>query len=54
MGYGHNEFTGERLAINEFNATHARQEVTPHHGLKWFVPWRNDRWVDMMYLAHIF
>lgn len=56
MGYGYNEFTGERLAINEFNATHALQKVTPHHGLKWFVPWRNrdDRWVEMMYLAHIF
>ena len=56
MGYGYNEFTGERLAISEFNATHALKKVTLHHGLKWFVPWRNrdDRWVEMMYLAHIF
>ena len=56
MGFGYNEFTGERLAINEFNTEHARRKVTLNHGLKWFVPWRNrdDRWVEMMYLAHIF
>ncbi len=56
MGYGCNEFMGERLAINEFNVEHAHTKVTPNHGLKWFVPWRNqhDRWVEMMYLAHFF
>jgi len=56
MGYGYNDCTGERLAIAEFNAQHSMRKLSLHYGLKWFVPSQNqnDRWVEMMYLAHIF
>jgi hypothetical protein len=56
MGYGYNDFTGERLAIHEFNAEHAQRRLSPIYGLKWFVPqeFYNDRWIDMFQIAHLF
>lgn len=56
MGFGCNEYTGERLAIEEFNRNHIHHKVTLNHGLQWFVPWRNqrDRWVQQMFIAHMF
>ena len=56
MGFGCNEYTGERLAIEEFNRDHIHHKVTQNHGLQWFVPWRNqrDRWVQQMFIAHMF
>lgn len=36
MGYGYNDFTGERLAIHEFNTEHALRKLSPIYGLKWF------------------
>lgn len=56
MGYGYNDFTGERLAIHEFNAEHATRKLSPIYGLKWFVPQEhfNDRWIEMLQIAHIF
>lgn len=56
MGYGYNDFTGERLAIHEFNAEHGLRKLSPMYGLKWFVPREcfHDRWVEMLYFAHMF
>lgn len=56
MGYGYNDFTGERLAIHEFNAEHTMQKLSPIYGLKWFVPreFSNDRWIEMLQIAHLF
>ena len=56
MGYGYNDFTGERLAIHEFNAARAMRKLSPIYGLKWFVPQEhfNDRWVEMLQIAHLF
>jgi hypothetical protein len=56
MGFGYNDFTGERLAIHEFNAEHAMRKLSPVYGLKWFVPqeYFNDRWIEMLHIAHLF
>lgn len=56
IGYGCNDYTGERLAIHEFNAEHPLRKLAPEYGVKFAVPPQNrhDQWVDMIYLAHIF
>ena len=56
MGFGYNDFTGERLAIREFNREHAMRKLAPIYGLKWFVPqeYFNDRWIEMLQIAHLF
>ena len=56
MGYGNCDFTGERLAIAEFNEKHLLRKLSPLYGLEYFVPWqhRNDMWVKKMYMAHLF
>jgi hypothetical protein len=56
MGRGYCEFTGERLAIGEFNDEHGMRKLAAQHGLKFFVPPhdRHEQWVELMYLAHIF
>jgi hypothetical protein len=56
MGYGCNDYTGERLAIGEFNSQHSMRKLSPHYGLRWKVPAQNqnDIWVELMYFAHIF
>lgn len=56
LGFGYSEYTGERLAINEFNAAHAQRKVCPQHGLKFYVPpaHLNAGWVEMMFYLHIF
>jgi hypothetical protein len=56
MGFTCSEFTGERLAIDEFNSTHRLRKISPIFGLKYFL--RPDhgaqQWSEMFYLAHIF
>jgi hypothetical protein len=56
MGFGYNDFTGERLAVHEFNGEHALRKLAPIYGLKWFVPqeYFNDRWIEMLQIAHLF
>jgi hypothetical protein len=56
MGHGCCEFTGERLAIGEFNDEHRMRKIAPHYGLKLFVPpyHRHEQWVELMHFAHIF
>jgi hypothetical protein len=55
MGASCSEFTGERLAISEFNASHERRKISPIYGLKYFLPKAKSKkmWADMFYLAHI-
>jgi hypothetical protein len=55
-GQGYCDYTGERLAIHEFNSEHAMRKISPHYGLKFFVPQQyvNAQWVECMYFAHIF
>lgn len=55
MGCSCAEFLGERLAMNEFNETHANAKISPIFGLWHYVPKRyaNDLWVNMIYMAHL-
>ncbi len=56
MGLTCSEFTGERLAIAEFNDTHEERKISPIFGLKYFLPEKYARaqWSEMFYLAHMF
>ena len=56
MGFTFSEFTGERLAIAEFNGSHATRKISPIYGLRYYLPPPHDRsqWVESMYLAHLF
>jgi hypothetical protein len=55
MGHIYSDFTGERLAIREFNNEH-RRKISPIYGLKYFLPkpYAEQVWTEMMYIAHIF
>lgn len=56
MGFTYSEFTGERLAIAEFNAQHEMRKLAPIHGLRYYVPpaYANAPWTEQFYLAHLF
>jgi hypothetical protein len=56
MGHLYSEFTGERLAIREFNDAHPMRKIAPIYGLKYFLSKSEAQecWAEMMYLAHIF
>ncbi|MGH7278645.1 MAG: hypothetical protein ACREJG_08150 [Candidatus Rokuibacteriota bacterium] len=56
LGFTHSDFTGERLAIAEFNRTHSSRKISQIYGLRHFVPRRhaNEAWVEIMYLVHVF
>jgi hypothetical protein len=56
MGFSFSEYTGERLAIEDFNATHDRKKISPIYGLKYFLPppYNQEVWSEMFYIAHIF
>jgi hypothetical protein len=56
MGFTFSEYTGERLAIAEFNEAHDMRKISPIFGLKYFLqePYSNQTWCDQMYIAHIF
>jgi hypothetical protein len=56
IGYSYSDYTGERLAIAEFNEAHDTRKLSPIYGLKHFVPpaYANAWWVDLLYMAHIF
>jgi hypothetical protein len=56
MGFTFSEFTGERLAIEEFNARHVSRKISPIYGLKYFLPplYAQQQWAEMFYLAHVF
>lgn len=56
LGFTFSEFTGERLAISDFNHTHQMRKISPIYGLRYFLPppCANEQWVEGIYLAHIF
>ena len=49
----HNSWCGERLAINEFNEQNALRKIEQHAFLKSQRVFRNARWIDHMFTAHI-
>jgi hypothetical protein len=56
MGHTYSDFTGERLAIREFNSDHIKRKISPIYGLKYFLPkpYDQEAWSEMFYIAHIF
>jgi hypothetical protein len=56
MGFTYSEYTGERLAIAEFNESHTSRKISPIYGLKYFLPQPHAQadWSEMLYIAHIF
>jgi hypothetical protein len=54
IDYAYNEFTGELLAINEFNAEHTEIEIAPVVGLRFFGQRLPLAWHEQIFVAHVF
>ena len=56
LGETFSEFTGERLAIAEFNAAHSIRKIAPILGLRYFLlpPHSTEAWPEQMFIAHLF
>lgn len=50
----HSEFTGELLAIREFNAAHERRKLARISGLRYKLLPIEQPWVDAVYVLHCF
>jgi hypothetical protein len=55
-GFTHSDFTGERLAIADFNASHAIRKISPIYGVRHFLPapTSHGEWPEKYYMAHFF
>ncbi|MDR2803770.1 MAG: hypothetical protein LBB22_05730, partial [Treponema sp.] len=47
-----NEYTGERLAINEFNAAHSDRKISPDFGL--LAAQFRESWYSRIFIVHLF
>lgn len=54
IDYAYNEFTGELLAISEFNATHPSIKIAPVRGLRFFGQRLPAVWHEQIFVAHLF
>ena len=56
LGETFSEFTGERLAVAEFNAAHSMRKISPIFGLRYHLrePHQMEPWPDQMFIAHLF
>lgn len=56
LGFSYSEFTGERLAIQEFNDAHRFRKVSLIRGLQYYLlpAYRDEPWSQQMFLAHLF
>lgn len=53
VGFSHNDYAGERLAITEFNDRSEMRKISKLYGLRYVLDL--DRcWTDMMYMFHCF
>lgn len=50
---GSNPWTGELLAVNEFNAEHELRKIAPFTLLRSRRIFKNTQWIDRMFAAHI-
>ncbi|HEX2418813.1 MAG TPA: hypothetical protein VHJ83_11935 [Micromonosporaceae bacterium] len=50
----HSEFTGELLAIREFNNQHTDRKIAKINGLRSKFPGEVDPWVEGIYVLHLF
>jgi hypothetical protein len=53
IGFSHGDFTGERLAISEFNAAHEARKLSQLYGLR-YVVYQERWWTESMYMLHCF
>jgi hypothetical protein len=53
IGFSHGDFTGERLAISEFNERQEMRKISRLYGLR-FVLDLQQWWTEHMYMAHFF
>lgn len=49
----HSEFTGELLAIREFNEVHQQRKLGKINGLRYKLP-TDEPWIEGMYVLHLF
>ncbi len=54
LASAHSEFTGGRLAIEQFNRGHAARKVAAVRGLRFYGPRIPRLWHEQIYLAHAF
>jgi hypothetical protein len=56
LGFTYSKFTGELLAISEFNDFHVMRKISKIKGMRYLVPTfcRPHCWVEQFYMAHIF
>ena len=56
IGFTYSEYTGERLAISEFNSSHDMRKISMLHGLRYQLPlpYSQEQWSEQFYIAHIF
>lgn len=53
IGFSHNDYAGERLAIAEFNVAYELRKLSKLYGLR-YVLYQDRWWTDMMYMFHCF
>lgn len=53
VAFSHSDFTGERLAISEFNRAGEARKISQIYGLRDFLG-INQAWVEMMFMLHAF
>jgi hypothetical protein len=51
--FGANPWTGEELAVNEFNAEHDLRKIAPFNFLRERRIFKNPQWIGQMFSAHI-
>ena len=54
VDWAYNEFTGEMLAIHEFNAAHEDMKIAPVQGLRFFGGKLPSLWHEQIVVAHLF
>lgn len=54
VDWAYNEFTGELLAIKEFNDTHDHIKIARVNGLRYFKKWIPKAWHEQIFVAHLF
>ncbi|HKT17952.1 MAG TPA: hypothetical protein VJR47_07925 [Stellaceae bacterium] len=54
VDWAYNEFTGELLAIREFNESHIDMKLAPVHGLRFFGQRLPQSWHEQVFVAHLF
>lgn len=55
VGKDFSDYTGELLAVSEFNAEHSMRKISPIRGMEYFLPPRyRSFWIPMLHSLHIF